>query len=390
MSTTEDREMPVLYSIGLVSFMLCFLEVEVSWSYPAEIFKYLSLVALTLYLIPSIQEYSSRQQFGILVAFIVVVITGYNAHHLTLLYLSFALVVGAKGIDYEKILKVCFITGFSICSFSLLGCWLGFIENKVYHFSIDNMEMMGANSTARYCFGYGWPTGCGIHISFVCLTYWLLKKGLLDWKELSVLLFATWFTFTFNKTRQASLIILLMVVFTLYLRFCNWRQQTPSKILQMSIILVIPLFAILSMYATIYYDEGDLFWVAVNLVFTNRLSIGQDALGQYGIPWFGQYVLMVGGDANTFDYNYVDSSYVQAYLLWGIVLTTGLIALFVLICLSAYKRKDVVLLIAVLLAGLSSISSQYLFQIMHCPLLLALFAEHSTIESIDSESLISE
>ena len=387
MSNTEEREMPMIYAIGLVSYILCFLEIEFSWSYPSVIFKYLSFAALTLYLIPSIQDYSSRQQLGIFVAFIVVLITGYNAHQFALLYLSFALVVGAKGIDYEKILKVCFVTGFSVCSISLLGCWLGLIENKVYHFSIDNMEMMGADSTARYCFGYGWPTGCGIHISFVCLTYWLLKKGLLDWKELSFLLFASWFTFSFNKTRQASLIILMMILFSFYLKYCEWRERTPSKYLLQILIFTIPLFAILSMYATIFYDEGDLYWIAVNLVFTNRLDIGQDALEQYGIPWLGQYVQMVGGDANTFDYNYVDSSYVQAYLLWGIVLTTGLIVLFIMMCLSAYKRKDLAFLLAILLAGLSSVSSQYLFQIMHCPLLLALFAEHFTIES---ESLNNE
>lgn len=381
MSTTEENEMPILYTIGLVSFILCFMEVELSWSYPMIFFKYLSFAALTFHLLTWIQEYSGRQLLFVVVAFLIVVITGYNSHQLALLYLSFALVVGAKGIEYEKILKVCFITGFTICFISVVGSWLGFIENKVYHLSVDNMEMMGASSSKRYCYGYGWPTGCGIHISFVCLTYWLLKKGLLNWKKMFFFFFAFWFVFSINKTRQASLIILLMILFSLCLKYCESHQIKPSNILLKSLIISIPLFAILSMYATIAYDDGDLAWVAANLVFSSRLELGQDAIEQYGIPWLGQYVLMVGGDANTFDYNYVDSSYVQAFLLWGVVLTTALLFFFVIMCNSAYKRGDAAFLFAVLVAGLSSISSQYLFQIMQCPLLLALLSNHPITNS---------
>lgn len=381
MSTTEDREMPILYTIGLVSYILCFMEVELSWSYPMTIFKYLSFAALTFHLLTWIQEYSGRQLLFVVVAFLIVVITGYNSHQLALLYLSFALVVGAKGIEYENILRICFFTGLSICLISIIGSWLGIIENKVYHLSVDNMEMMGASSSKRYCYGYGWPTGCGIHISFVCLTYWLLKKGLLNKKEILFLFFAFWFAFSINKTRQASLIILIMIMFSIYLKYCEWRQIRPSKILLKSLIFTIPLFAILSMYATIAYDDGDLAWVAVNLVFSNRLELGQDAIEQYGIPWLGQYVLMVGGDANAFDYNYVDSSFVQAYLLWGVVLTTALLFFFVIMSTSAYKRGDAAFLFAVLVAGLSSITSQYLFQIMQCPLLLALLSNHPITNS---------
>ena len=377
MSTTKDIEMPILYSIGLVSFMLCFLKIELSWSYPAIVFKYFSYATLTIHLFTWIQKYAGRQLVFLGLAFFIVIITGYNAQQLSLLYLSFALVVGAKGIEYRKILKICFITGFSICFISVFGSWLGLIENKVYHFSIDNMEMMGADTTARYCYGFVWPTACGIHISFVCLTYWLLKKGSLNVVEMLLFIFAFWFAFEINKTRQASLIILIMLFFSLYLSYCNRQLRTPPKFLLKSLIITIPLFALLSMYATLAYDEGDISWVAVNLVFSNRLALGLDAIEQYGIPWLGQYILMVGADAGMMEYNYVDSSYVQAYLLWGIVLTTTLIFIFVKMNASAYKRRDSIFLFAVLLAGLSGISSQYLFQIYHCPLLLALFAQHS-------------
>lgn len=377
MSDIKGKEMPILYAIGLVSFILCFLEIELSWSYPMRAFKYLSLATITVHLLLWLRNYSSKQLLFIILALFIVGITGYNSHQLDLLYLSFALVIGAKDIDFFKILKVCFITGFVICLISIIGSWVGLIENKAYHISIDTMDMMGADSTKRYSYGFVWPTACGIHISFVCLVYWLIKRGLLNMMEILLFIFAFWFVFEINKTRQASLIILMMVLLSVYFKSLKSRLHKPSKLLLKILVFSIPFCAALSLFTTLAYDEGDLFWVAVNLIFSNRLELGLDAIEQYGIPWLGQYILMVGADAGMMEYNYVDSSYVQAYLLWGVVLTTVLILIYVKMNLSAYKRRDVVFLFAVLLAGLSGISSQYLFQIYHCPLLLALFAQHS-------------
>lgn len=377
MSDIERKEIPILYAIGLVSFILCFMEIEVSWSYPMRAFKYLSLATITVHLLLWLRNYSSKQLLFIILALFIVGITGYNSHQLDLLYLSFALVIGAKDIDFFKILKVCFITGFVICLISIIGSWVGLIENKAYHISIDTMDMMGADSTKRYCYGYAWPTDCANHISFLSLVYWLKKGGLLNMIEMLLFIFAFWFVFEINKTRQASLIILIMILLSIYLKYLERRQRIPSKLFLKILVFSIPFCAALSLFTTLAYDEGDLFWVAVDLVFSTRLSLGLDAIEQYGIPWLGQYILMVGADAGMMEYNYVDSSYLQAYLLWGIVLTTILIIIFVKINYSAYKRKDYVFLFAVLLAGLSGISSQFLFQIYFCPLLLALFAQHS-------------
>lgn len=100
MSDIKGKEMPILYAIGLVSFILCFLEIELSWSYPMRAFKYLSLATITVHLLLWLRNYSSKQLLFIILALFIVGITGYNSHQLDLLYLSFALVIGAKDIDF--------------------------------------------------------------------------------------------------------------------------------------------------------------------------------------------------------------------------------------------------------------------------------------------------
>lgn len=373
---TNSLRQPTFYYIGLVSFILFFFKIELVWYYPSSIFKYLALLTLTIHLFLSIQKYDIRQLLMIAVVALLVIYVGINAHEITKLSLSFALIVGAIDIDFRNILKVCFLTGFSLCLISLVGSSIGLIENKVVYASMDSMEMMGSSNVKRYSYGYGWPTGCAIHISFVCIIYWVIRDGLLKWREIMCFLFAFWFTFHYTQARQAAIIILLLIIISFYMYYRYKRRKPVPRYLSYVLILSIPLFAVISVVGTSLYDASDMLWIAANIVFSNRLQLGYDAIDQYGFPWFGQYFEMIGGDTS-YEYNYVDSSYVQMYLLWGIVMTTLLLILYFFISLKAYKRGDIALLFTIMLAGLSSITSQYLFQIMSCPLLLALFAQHS-------------
>ena len=373
---TNSKQQPIFFYIGLASFILFFFKIELAWYYPSSIFKYIALLSLTINLFLSIQKYNIRQLLVIAAVALLVIYTGINAHEITRLSLSFALIVGAKDLDFKSILKVCFFTGFSLCLISLVGSSIGLIENKVLFMNMDSMEMMGSSNVKRYSYGYGWPTGCAIHISFLCLIYWAYKDGLLKWREIISFLCVFWFVYHYNQARQAAIIILLMVLISFYLLHLHKRNKRGSRILMFLLVLSIPLFTIISIVGTLLYDGSDIFWIAADIVFSNRLKLGYEAIEEYGFPWFGQYFEMIGGDT-TYEYNYVDSSYVQMYLLWGIVLTTFLLILYFVISLKGYKRGDMALLFAIMLAGLSSVTSQYLFQIMSCPFLLALFAKHS-------------
>ena len=370
------KPVPVLYYIGLVSFILFFMEIELAWRYPTSIFKYISIISLAMHLLTVMKEYKPIQLITLSALFILTLYVGYNAQQITLLCLSFFLIVGAKGMDLNAILHVHFLTGLILFLVTVIGCAMGLIENKVDNISVDSMEMLGTSSSKRYSYGFAWSTDCAIHLSFVCLVYWLMKEGILKGLEILIFTIAFIFCFQFVKARQASFIILMLIMTTFYLKYLWKRNLYPYKIILYLLVVSIPFFSIISMYATISYDNTDIFWIATDILFSGRLGLGEDAITYYGVPWFGQYVQMIGGDANTLEYNYVDSSYVQAYLLWGIVLTTILILVYFVISKKAYQRRDIPLLFAIFFAGLSSVTSQDLFQLYHCPFLIALLSNH--------------
>ena len=382
MGTVNKQQVPILYTIGLVSFILFFMEIELAWSYPKSVFKYIAILSLTFHVFLSLNKYNSRQLILLALLALLVVYVGFNAQQITLLCLSFALIVGAKDIEFKQILKIHFYTGLFLCLISVIGSSIGLIENKANDIGIDSMEMLGSSTSRRYSYGYVWPTDCANHISFVCIAFFLIREGVLKIRELFFLSLVFLFVFLGVKARQSASIVLLILLLSLYLRYLRKKQKNPYRFILFLFIFSIPLLAAISIYATLAYDETDMAWVVANIVLTGRLRLGQDAIEEYGIPWFGQYIKMIGADANKLEYNYVDSSYLQAYLLWGIVLATILIGQLFIVCKRAYSRKDSAMLFAVFLAGLSSVTSQFLFQIMFSPFLLALLSNHQNT-SID-------
>lgn len=372
---------PYLYYAGLVSYLLFFLNVEISWNYPSIIFKYLSFLFLSLHLLQILHLFSYKAQLFLSPFFLLVVIVGIIAEQLAPLFLSFELIVGAKGIEFKNILIVHFVVSITICLISVVGSSLGVIENVVVDLS-DEVDLF-SESAIRYSYGYVWPTGCAIHISFLCLSYWVLKDSQIGTKGLLAFIFAIFFVLYYPQARQASFIILLILLLSFYLRYKSYYQKDPPKFILFFLFISPVIFAVISLYCTIAYDEMDYTWMITNILFTGRLSLGQDAIEEYGIPLFGQYIEMVGGDVKSDDYNYVDSSFVQAPLIWGVVLFILLMLIYEYIAYKAYKRKNYILLFAIAIAALSSVTSQYFFQIKFCPLLLAFLANH-TVEEQDT------
>lgn len=368
----------IFYYIGLVSYMLYLLNVELIWSIPLGYgFMILSLLCLTIHLPLAILNYQGKSLIILFLVFLLSLLVGYNSQQLYLFYTSFLLVVGAKGIRFRSILKIHLFTGFILFLISFIGSKMGLIQDKVFYTDIMSERLLAGS--VRHSLGYVWPTGVAIHLSFLCLSYWLLKKGKLNIVEILLFIYAFRIVFFDTDTRQAGGCILVLLLFTLLLKIMRNKDWIKVKKYFFPFILSIPFFAILSIWVTIAYDESDLMWVATDLATSGRLHLGQDAILKYGIPLLGQYFEMLGADVSAFNYNYIDSSYVQSLVLWGVVMTILLVLVYLVISFKAYKRHDMPMLLAILVAGVSGVTSQYLFQIMSCPILLALFAKHQSL-----------
>ena len=87
------------------------------------------------------------------------------------------------------------------------------------------------------------------------------------------------------------------------------------------------------------------------------------------------------GDA----YNYLDNSYVQSLVIYGLIYTFLFVVGYVVICWKAFNRKDYFLMYSILFAGISGLIAQHFIEIYMNPFLIALFANHSATEVTATE-----
>lgn len=357
--------------------MLSLKQVELVWHIPLSgLMPYVSFVCLTVHLFFIITLYKPLSIVLLSIVFGLCIIVGINCHQLHLFYTSFLLVVGAKSIAYNKILAVHFAVGVSLLVISILGAKIGVIKNVIIYSDDRSLKML-TESGVRQSLGFVWPTAVAIHASFVSLCYWLLRRGKMNFLEILAIVYLSYILTRDTNTRQTVITILVLPLFSWVLLYLKRKERTNVTFIFKGLCYSVPFLALLSIWMTLAYESASEFWIVANMISSGRLSLGQDAMIKYGIPPFGQFFEMYGAEVDPYYYNYIDSSYLQSLILWGWMITLVLVLAYIYISRQAYKRHDYPMLLAVLVAGISSVTSQFLFQIMSCPLLLALFANHN-------------
>ena len=345
-----------------------------------------TLLAIPVF-VSSIQKYEGKDSLVVLVIGYLVLLAGYNSENITMLLLSFVMVVGAKEIMFRDIIKVHFIFALCFCTFNILGRVLDLIP-KTFLIRGNEREGLFGEVVAREDFGYGFPTDFALHVFYILLDYWILKNRRLKWGEILIYFCLAYFIIIFSDARLAAFCILLIAILSLVLPYLQNKSFINVYLINPLFIISIPLFALISIVGTIMYDETDIYWIGADVLFSGRLQLGQDAIKEAGISLFGQTYTMYGmgnlgaGD----DYNYIDCSYLQSLVFWGVVLSIILVLLFVRICKFALSRMDYVLLSAIFIAGISGVIAQFFYFFAYCPLLIAVTARNLDYDTNEMET----
>jgi len=379
----KPNEKSLFYYLAMVFSTLFLVRYVTLWE-PylaiAVVFKYLAFLLTSFLLFISIPQYSPNKRLLIICLVFLSIIIGYNSDRLEFMYFTAALIIGAKNINFDGIIKVHFFLSLFFCLFNIWGNYIGIIPDATSKDLSDRMEFMTDEMVFRKSFGYDWCTDFASHVFLIILSYWIYRKGLLKFFEIVLLVIIAVFVLIKTGTRMASGLIVLVALFSIYYRFRN--PQRISRLIWIFLLLSTPLFAFLSYFATIEYNYSDMGWFAANVLLSGRLSLGQEAINEKGIPWFGQVYKMygMGNSSGGNEYNYIDNTYIQYFVICGIIATVSFILCYLSICYRAYKQKNLLIMLAILLSGLFGVITQFHFNIAYCPLLLATCANLTVVE----------
>lgn len=220
-------------------------------------------------------------------------------------------IIAASNVYFQEILKISLWTN-GICLAIIIAFYkIGLVP--------DRYE---AGGRERHSLGFNFVTNsCNYWLYFVLL-YVCYRKKKITWMECIVLEVITYYFFAMTDTRNAFAIASIVILLAYVLKI--WKGQKGRFLFAFLVKNITWIGTILFTVLMFFFDKVDFITETLNAMLSDRIRLTCIAVENYGIRLFGQYIEWVGGtnryDTEWRDYNFVDSSYMQILLNYGIII----------------------------------------------------------------------
>ncbi len=276
----------------------------------------------------------------------------------------FLLTVCAFRIPEERLLKTHLMAVFLITALTLI----------LYACGIYTYEYVGRSGTAsgvrRLYLGFNYTTTLPNHFFHAALMWYMMRPRKIRLPETAVILAVNQLLFVLTDTKAVWAMMILFVVLMWFIRvvpgICRTFLAKGLSVWFMTGLALLMVF--LSLHAAS--------WPAIDRILNDRLSHASTAFELYGIRLFGSPVEWVTGrygiERLTHDYFFVDSSYSNVLVSFGIIMFVYLLAGFAFYGKCKWEEQNYSACIALLLLGIHSFTDPQLFNLRYNPLIVLL------------------
>ena len=226
-------------------------------------------ISLILIKIIYCDNYSIKQLTSIIILSIIMIGSYYKSEYGVLVDTIF-LIIGAKGISFNKIVRIHLYVSVGIAILAMLGVKIGIIEHIIFY----------RNGKVRYAFGSIYCTDFAARIFYITTCYAYLKNKHIKFKDTIIFTILAWFIYTYCGARLDSISVILVIISLLaYLLISSikkdWIEEVKLGFVEKIVLTYsIPICALISFYTTINYSIYNKTMVNLNSILSNRLQLG--------------------------------------------------------------------------------------------------------------------
>lgn len=340
-------------------------------------FGYIFLIASGLFIVAKFiwhNTYTKKEMILAAVIVISFVLSGIIADYSFLIWTGF-LIVGAKDVDFNKILRVYLAIGITIMLAAFVASQMGWIENLQYTVNRDDTWVV------RNSFGSVYPTDFSAHIFYLAAAGVCLSENKLTWGKIVNFLVLAVFVLDKCGARTSAICMLLMAVMLLFVKMFKNKIKTNVfyHIMNLSMVALASVF-----FSLVYiYDITKEWTIKLDEILSNRLSISNKALDLYDYKLFGQNIIEIGMGRDEIvrdDYFFLDSTYIRIALLYGLVLLIVTLLIFWIAGKRAIANKRFIIVVAIAVIAVHGFMEHHILEIAYNPILCFLFARCNKIE----------
>lgn len=349
-TTTIDYQ-PLISTLHLVSYLVI----------PAMLFK-----------IYFMDHYKLDKLLWISVAIAIFLISYLKTREITILS-YFLMIVGAKGVDFRKIIQWFFYLSVSFLIIIVVFTLLGVITNLIYR---------PIGRSIRYSLGIVYPTDFAAHVLFSILAYYYLRFGKIKWIEHIIVIAIGILVMKITNARLDSLTIFLSVPITII-------AQLSIKYHELSLVtafmwIVTPVLEWVAVVSSYFYTPKIGILKSIDDALSGRLFYSHIAFEKYPITIFGQKVIEHGNggqngmkvfnNTGPHSYFYIDSSYLRMFIIFGLLVFFIVSVIMIATSIKGYLNHDYIIPAIILIVSIASLVEQHLWEIAYDPFLIYLVA----------------
>lgn len=298
------------------------------------------------------------------IGFILIIVTFYSDK--LMLLDTFLFIYCARNLSIRQIIKVTLFIQVILMLFIILSSCSGIIQNDLWY---------REDGKIRYGLGYNYCTFAANYYFHMVLMYIYLKEEKkLKLKEVIVILCINYIIYIFTDTRAVFYLICGMIILAYNIRF--FKSSLKNGIInKLAFKYCVPISAMVSIFGSINYNSSNIIYVTLNHLLSGRLKLGRTAYEEFGVSLFGQKIGWVTGRAGIergFDeiYNYVDSSYLNIALSYGLIVIILLCVGFVFIGKRAIENNDKYFCLVLMFLAIHSMTDPQLIELKYNPFIL--------------------
>lgn len=217
------------------------------------------------------------------------------------------------------------------------------------------------NNRMRHGLGFAWTTTAPIVYFFTMLCYIYIRREKISYLEYIIMEVINIWLYKMTDTRMAFVLSSIFLIFFFIERLFRHRWKYWKCFSKFYFITPVAICVFAIMLHWNYNIENEI-WRKLNTLLSNRLELGYQAIQTYGISLFGQNIHWIGFSigrdttSKAIGYNYVDCSYLQIMLEYGVIFLIAIVSIYMVAVYRAVKREDyylVCILLIVLVFGIT-------------------------------------
>lgn len=307
----------------------------------------------------------------------------------TVMLMLMVMVIGARNINFDKILKayLTIVIGGLVVAF--VAAMLGIIEDiysERYIFSI---------CIKAHSFGIINTTDFAAHIFFASLVIFYLRRNRQQWFDYVFAVGgAIWLFFVTHARLDCGCMIIMALLFAIgdiaaKAEECSSFGKAFDFLHARLYPFVMPALTAGIFILSLVYSAENKIINLINNITSYRLSYAHIDFKRRSITLFGQHIKMYGwgrgkGVPETEGYTFIDISYQQVLLCYGVVSLAALLSIYVYMALKNKKNRH--FLYCILLIAINCTIAHHLHELAYNPFTLAFWA-YISIEHIKKESI---